>query len=219
MPAGLDILDFNAIDALRIGLDRNRDGIPHHLDLAFRLNPLLKNLAGPQGIPPVNHKHLLGQFGQIQRFFSRAVSPADHHNGFVSEEKPVADCTVRHALSIVFGFAGNVQFMRTAAGADDHGIGAQHPAVIQMHFVIGDAGFDFRNFRGDHLHPIRLGMLLKLHGKLWPADPLDGRIILDFSGQGHLTARRTFFDQDGFQCRPHGVDTGRKTARTAADNN
>ena len=61
-------------------------------------------------------------------------------------------------------------------------------------------------------------MLQELLRQVEAADIFKAGIVFHAFRQVDLAAGQALFDQHGLECRPHGIEPGRETAGTAADN-
>ena len=162
---------------------------------------------------------LFGQLGQVKRLFRSRIAAAHDDHSLVSEEKPVAHRAIRNAFAVIVIFPRDTQLARAAAGAQNHGMGLQHLAVIQMDLMPVQARLDFGHFLIAHLQPVRFGMLNKFHGQFSPAGVLEPRVVFHLIRHGDLAAGHAFFDKDRLERGPHGIDAGGKAAGPASHDN
>src|SRR3546814_16881204 len=66
--------------------------------------------------------HLAGDIGQVQGFFDRGIAAADYRHVLITEEKPVAGSTGRHALALEGFLRGQAKIFGGGASGDNQGV-------------------------------------------------------------------------------------------------
>ncbi len=56
----------------------------------MREQPLLQDPLGPQRVPAMDQRHMIGMVGEVERFLHRGVAAADHRDPPAAIEKPIA---------------------------------------------------------------------------------------------------------------------------------
>src|SRR3546814_8061027 len=74
------------------------------------------------GVAAMHQIHLAGDIGQVQGFFDRGIAAADYRHVLITEEKPVAGSTGRHALALEGFLRGQAKIFGGGASGDNQGV-------------------------------------------------------------------------------------------------
>src|SRR3972149_6487874 len=64
--------------------------IPPHFYFRIIQYFILHDLAGPELVPPVNHRHFFGKLSQYQRFLHSAIPSAYHNHSLILKKRRIA---------------------------------------------------------------------------------------------------------------------------------
>ena len=105
--AGFQVLQPRAGDAQRRFLPENlfKRGVPDHMDLLMREQPLLQDALGAQLAAAVHKGNLAGMIGEEQRFLDGRIAAADHQHLLAAVEKTIAGGAGGNAEALEFGLA------------------------------------------------------------------------------------------------------------------
>ena len=150
----------------------------------------------------------------LANFVRKLVS--DHGHFFLFEEGPITYGALRNAPALEFLFTGNAELLRLAAGGQDHEVGEERAVIGLDDFLAalapdrGDVGRLQLDAKLDRLvgHPL---------GKFRPGDMVEAWIVLDRLGVEQLPAWRSALQQHGLDPSPPGVQGGRQSRRTTAN--
>ena len=191
--------------------------VPGEIDLRIFERLVLHDLRGAQRVAPMDDGHLRREFREERRFFHRRVSPADHHNRLLAEEKPVAGCARRYAVAEQLALGRQAQQPRSSAGRNNQRFGVQQViahlelerAPRQLH--VGDVALD-------DLGAEALGLRAHLGHQLGSHDAVaEPRKILHHRRQHELTARLDALNQQRLEVRTRRVKSGRESSGAGPD--
>ena len=171
----------------------------------------------PEFVAAMDDVHFLRKFGQVCSLFDCSVSSADNGDGFVLEERPVANGAVAHTLADMFRFAFASETAEIRAGADDDSFRLNLflfrdddlPAFTDFHLAyirVAEFGIEFFGVLAEHV------------SKLLSACMLHSGPIFYLIGDVDLSARSPLFQQKNIQPGSAAVNRRSQTCRPGADN-
>ena len=202
------IFEFGTHNAIHIGSDDLLcDAVPKHLDFGVGEHAVLHGFGSAELVAADNHVDFVAESGQIGGLFAGGVAAANHCDVEVLVEEAVAGGTGRDALTVELLFAFKTQPAGRCTSGDNDGFGLDLFAFV----VNGDertvGKVDFFDSALTHLGAETEGLLAKVlhHSGAGDAFGIAGE-ILNFGGDGQLSAGLEAFVQKGFQVGATGID-------------
>jgi len=165
--------------------------VPEHGDLGMAQDAVLDNLGSFELVAAHQNRDMVCELGQEQRLLCRAVAAADHRDLFTLVEGSVTGCAEVHSRPRIVGLARDVQPFVSAAGGDEHGLGAILTAVCGGCAVIVIIAVDSGDILGlQQLDPESLGLFAQPLGKLSAGHTvMESRHVVQFLRAGGLAAK------------------------------
>ena len=214
----LEVLDQGAVQGL-VAPELLDHVTPEELDLLIGEGPLLKDLGGPELVPPVYKGYRFDDPAQVMAFVHGGVAATHHHHVLTAEEVAVAHCAVGDAAAGKRVFTGHAQLVVGAAGGDDYSLGGKVP-VIGMDGL--DRLFDVLDtyhFGVLGLGPEACGLLVHPFGQFLALDAIGkAGVVLDFVGDQQLAAGAQLLQDHRLHHCPGGVETGSQARGSGPQN-
>ena len=215
--AGFDVFDAHAGNAAVVAQHFIQRVIPQDGGLAggdALFEFIDHDRLSAEFVAAMHDSDMAGDVGEVERFFQRGVTAADHCDFLAFVEKSVAGGAARHALAHEFFFRRQTQLHGRCTGGDNQrvtGIGA---------VVADQCDRRLLQFGGVYLveHDLgieSLGMLQKALHQFGPLHTIDiGRPVIDLGGGHQLAALCHAGNQHGFEIGSGSVDCCRIASRT-----
>src|SRR4029453_13621035 len=84
---------------------------------------LLENLLGAEHAAAMHEQHLIGDVGEVDRFFDRSVAATDHDHVLPAKKKATGGRPSRDAVTLEALLGRKPEPTRLCAGGDDQGVG------------------------------------------------------------------------------------------------
>jgi hypothetical protein len=195
-------------------------GVQLEHDLAFgdaRLQLVLQDLLGTEGLAAVHQGHLAGDIGQVQRLFHGRVTAADYRHFAIAVEEAVAGGAGRYALAHECLFARQAEVTGAGASGDDQRIAAVGRTVTnqgeglagQVHgidVVEDDLGLEALGVLLHALHQCRTGQAVYIAGP-----------VVDLGGGSQLATGLHAGDQQRLQVGARRVNRRAVTGRAGTE--
>ena len=163
--------------------------------------------------------HLRDELGQEQRLLDRRVAAADHADDLLLVQRSIARRAPRHAAPRELFLARDSELARHGPRRKDHDVGLELLALARQRemAVVERRDLLDRRERTDR-RTVRLGLLRHQVAELGAVDAVgEARVVLDPVGRHDLTARDAALEHDGLGSATRGVERGRQSARSTAD--
>src|SRR5690606_36037665 len=213
---GLHVPDTDPGDPV---LAQNVDdlAVPDEADLLVGERAVLHDLAGAQGLPPMDDGHRPGEPGEEDRFLHRGIAAADDRDVLVSEEEAVAGGTPGDTATGQALLVRQAQLSVARPGGEDHGL---RPVGVGV--GLDDLGIDLQvdldHVVGHQLGPEPLRLLAEVVHEVRPQDPVrEAREVLHIGGvhQGATGGDRAL-EHERLEIGTGRVDGGRVAGRTGS---
>ncbi|MPM90544.1 hypothetical protein SDC9_137665 [bioreactor metagenome] len=155
----------------------------------------------------MDHGHLAGNVGQVERLFNCSVAAADHGHFLIAIEKTIAGGAGRYAASGKLFFRGQAKVLGGRASGDDQRIAGVFARVAdQLERALAQLhGMDVIK---DHLGVEAFGMLLEARHQVWAHHTVGiGRPVIDLGRRHQLSALGQAGDQHRIQVGAGSVNS------------
>ena len=166
----------------------------------------------PEGIPPVDQRHMAADVRQIQGVLKGGVAAAGHGRVLSGVKGPVAHRAVGDPRQTIL--TGKAQ--RPAAHPDGQDHGARGVGSIVRDHPLRRAVPDLQHLLQLDPGPQGLRLAVQAVRQLCTGDSGQARKILHLGGRGDLPAEALLFQQQHGLSGPAGIDGGGEPGRTAA---
>jgi len=205
IPLRLDVMQPDLLHRA-VAFDGGHHRIPDVADLLVGCGALLERRAGPQLIAAVDDRYPVGELGQEQPLFQRAVATANDDDILAPEEEAVACRAVADTAAFKIGQSRHGGLLSGQAGGDDQGLGLQltggclNAIILHEQQACDLLGQDFNT------QPAGLGFTVSqksggLDG-FWKAE-----VVFNQVSRGQCAGIAT--DHEDGQTRTYGIDSGR----------
>jgi hypothetical protein len=189
--------------------------VPQHVDLLVGEQPLLENLLGAEHAAAMHEQHLIGDVGEVDRFFDRSVAATDHDHVLPAIKEAIAGRASRDAVTLEALLGRKPEPARLCAGGDDQGVGCVLGMAIPFEPERAPLEIDLDDMIVDDFGADMFGLHAHLVHEPWTLNHLgEARIVFYVGGDGHLAAGLDALDQKRLQHGARGVDSCGVAGRT-----